>query len=377
MTVEGPTPARRTDNPYDQFITETQRQHRLLSVHWELSYRCNQRCTHCYLDVFSPHASVPHELTTAECLGILDDLATMGTLNLTLSGGEIFVRRDLFEIAEYARRKRFLLRLFTNGVAVTPAIADRIAALHPFAVEISIYSTQAQVHEKITRLARSFDLTTRAFRLLHERGVRTVMKTPLMHENVHEFSALKALAEELGARFRYDLTITPKDSGDSSPLMHRLTDEDLLWVTRQDPDPEFWLQRPDEPDQPLCNIARNALVIDPYGNIFPCVQVRIKAGNVRTQSLESIWKESTIWKELSSLTAERLPVCGTCGLRPFCLRCHGLALLEEGDLRAPSPVRCRQAFLRRQVLIEQGALPMNDSVPSYTQITTIPAGQIA
>jgi MoaA/NifB/PqqE/SkfB family radical SAM enzyme len=195
LSVEGPQAQvnGREGDLYQQMLGKLGREHRLFSVHWELTYRCNQRCSHCYLDVLPPNSDVPAELTTQECLGIVDQIADAGALNLTLSGGEILVRRDLFEIASHARARRLLLRLFTNGVGVTPLIADRIAELHPYAVEISLYSARPELHERITGLRRSWELTTRALRLLHERGVRTVMKTPLMHENVAEIDHLEAL----------------------------------------------------------------------------------------------------------------------------------------------------------------------------------------
>ena len=99
-------------NTYSQIVARTRQEHRLFNVLWELTYRCNQRCSHCYLDVLPPGADVAGELTTEECLRVIDALADLGALNLTLSGGEILARRDFFTIAGHARARRFLLRLF-------------------------------------------------------------------------------------------------------------------------------------------------------------------------------------------------------------------------------------------------------------------------
>ena len=247
MSVEGAQSEPSNVNLYNQIIDDTRKRHRLVSAHWELTYRCNEKCTHCYLDVLPPNAKVPGELTTDECFRILDEMADLGVLNLTLSGGEIFARHDFFPIAEYARIKGLLLRLFTNGILIKAEMADRIAALHPYAVELSLYSTRAKVHERITQVHRSWELTMRAFRLLHERGVRTVMKTPLMRENVREIFALEELAKELGAQFKYDPTITAKDSGALDPLEHRLTFADLVWLFQQKIDPAAWVNREIKP----------------------------------------------------------------------------------------------------------------------------------
>ena len=367
MSLDGPAHEPFAGDQYKQFLRESARQRRLLSAHWELTYRCNERCTHCYLDVLAPNAPAPDELNTEECLRLLDEMANLGVLNLTLSGGDILVRRDFFQIAEYARAKRFLLRLFTNGILIKPEVANRIAALHPYAVEISVYGADALVHDRITRVPRSFELSTRALRLLNERGVRTVMKTPLMRENIHQLGAIRNLARTLGAQFHYDITITPKDTGGLSPLKHRLSYADLVKLFRHELTPEGWVGRQVRPDQPTCGISQSALVIDPKGNIFPCVQTRTCIGNVREQSLESIWRESPIWAELGKLMLDTLPVCRTCELNSLCVRCHGLAQVEDGDLRGPAIANCHEALARRQVLVEQGALPPDFPIPAHLQ----------
>lgn len=372
MSVEGPNLDPTSDNIYNQILARTREQHHLFSAHWELTYRCNERCSHCYLDVLPADARAPDELTTDECLRVMDELAALGVLNLTLSGGEIFTRRDLFALMEYARAKRFLLRLFTNGIAITPARADRIAALHPYAVEISLYGACAETHEKITRRARSFALTTRALRLLRERGVRTVMKTVLMRENVHEFGALKALADQVGAEFRYDITVTPKDDGARTPLEHRIAYADLIGLFRDTLDPAEWVKRTIQPDQPTCNIATNALLIDPSGTIFPCVQARIPIGNVRAQSLKVIWEDSPMWQSFTNLTLDQLPICRRCELSTWCVRCHGLAQIEDGDLRGPASANCLAAMARRQVLVEKGVWPAGGGIPEHLRTNTTP-----
>ncbi len=366
MSVDGPesTPA---PNLYNDILAKTQKRHRLVTVHWEMTYRCNEKCSHCYLDVFAPHANVPGELSTEECFRLLDEMAELGALNLTLSGGEIFVRRDFFEIAEYARSKKFLLRLFTNGIMIKPDVADRIAALHPYAMEVSLYSVNPAIHDQITRLNRSWELTMRAVRLLRERNLRVVIKTPVMRENAHALDELKALADDLGAQFRYDITVTPKDTGSLEPLKHRINYQGLVSLFRKEIDPNMWIGRRVSDDYHTCGISMNSLALDPYGNVFPCLQTRFNAGNVREKSLKTIWELSPVWKQVGNLTLSELPICRTCELNTLCVRCHGLALAEDGDLRAPAMVNCREALARRQALIDRGELNADHPIPAHLQ----------
>ncbi|MBM3128548.1 MAG: radical SAM protein [Chloroflexi bacterium] len=368
MSVEGPSSIPEAASPYDQIVNQTRQQHRLFSAHWELTYRCNQKCSHCYLDVCPPQSAALDELTTAEAFRVIDELAALGALNLTLSGGEVLVRHDWFEIAQYARARKFLLRLFTNGILITPRVADQMASLHPYAVELSVYGADAETHDGMTQRARSFELVMRAFQLLRERGIRTWFKVPLMRENIQQFDALRALAESLGAVFRYDITITVKDDGGRAPLQHRLTYADYVWLFRKVIDPKVWVERTVTPETRMCGIAKNALAIDPAGNVSPCVQVRTRVGNVHEQSLREMWARAHAWNELGRITLNDLPVCRVCELQSVCVRCHGLALLEDGDLRAPAMINCLEALARRQVLIEKGALaPEKFPIPAHLQ----------
>ena len=103
-----------------------------------------------------------------------------------------------------------------------------------------------------------------------------------MRENVGEFKQLRALSEDLEAEFRYDITVIPKDNGASSPLRHRVSDDELLWFYGQEIDGSF-LPRKLKKDDHICMSGMNQITIGPYGVVYPCVQVRRVSGNVREQ----------------------------------------------------------------------------------------------
>ena len=111
-----------------------------LNVQLDLTYRCNERCIHCYLD-HHDHG----EMTTARKLRmLLEQMAEAGVFYLTISGGEILMRRDFFEILEYARELTFCIKLKTNGILIRKKEADRIKALGVESVQISIYSARSR-----------------------------------------------------------------------------------------------------------------------------------------------------------------------------------------------------------------------------------------
>src|SRR5579862_1797717 len=112
-----------------------------LGVHMDITYRCDERCVHCYLD-HEDHG----EMTTEEIKGVLDQLAEAGTFFLTLSGGEVFMRQDFFQILEYARSLLFCVKIKTNAFMIREKQADRLAELGIDGVQVSIYSHRPEVH---------------------------------------------------------------------------------------------------------------------------------------------------------------------------------------------------------------------------------------
>ena len=326
-----------------------------LGVQFDLTYRCNERCVHCYLD----HDD-RGEMTTAEIKDLLEQMAEAGVFFLTFSGGEIMMRRDFFAIVEHARRLSFCVKLKTNAVMIRQSEADRIQALALDSVQISVYSHRAEVHDAITRLPGSLKRTIEAVRLLVERGVKVVFANVLMRENFEDYPGVQALAAEVGAEYTIDPTITPKIDGDRSILGLNIYRAQLQQVLR-DPSllgasPEEFCARPDGPPAPQdaqkmlpCSASHTFCYVSPYGDVCPCVQFPLLAGNVRTTRFLDIWHHSPQMKEVRSITLSDLPVCSSCAHGGgSCSRCPGLAYME-GDMRGPSHQDCEKTFVRTGV----------------------------
>lgn len=318
-----------------------------LHVLYEVTERCNYACTHCYL----PHRG-DDELSTAEALAMIDGLADAGTMFLTLTGGEIFLRRDIFEIAEHARAREMVLRIFTNGWFVDDERADRLAALDPLAVEISLYGPDAVTFETVTQLEGSFARTCAAIRRLTARGVRVKAKTPVMSVNARRLAETEALAISLGADFQWDPLISPMDGGEKTPLSLRASDEDLaaVFAWEHARSPQGIQGDAKDLDSAPCSAGRGAAAVSPRGDVYACVAIKVAAGNVREKPFGEIWfSNEGILGSLRGITVAGLKSCANCEDRPYCPRCAGMAFHEEGSLLAPNLEACRVAAHRHAV----------------------------
>ena len=151
-----------------------------MSVHFDITYRCNERCVHCYLD-HDDHG----EMTTAEIKRVLDELADAGTFFLTFSGGEVLMRRDFFELLEYARQPdvRRENQDQRRDDSAKPE-ARRMLELGVDQVQVSIYSHRPEVHDAITKLPGSLRRSVEAIRFLTEQGLRVTIANVLMTANM-------------------------------------------------------------------------------------------------------------------------------------------------------------------------------------------------
>jgi AdoMet-dependent heme synthase len=322
-----------------------------VAVHLDVTYRCNERCVHCYLD-HDDHG----EMTTAEIKDVLDQLADAGVFFLTFSGGEVFLRRDFFELLEYARRLLFNVKIKTNAVMISKADAQRIRALGVDTVQISVYSHRPEVHDAVTNLPGSFERTIKAIRFLSEQGLKVTIANVLMTWNLADQAGVQELCAELGVHYTLDPTITPMMDGDTSILALRIPGEELKDVFRNPalvPNMEEFCAPPKPPSADdlegySCSAGHSFCYISPYGDVFPCVQFPLPSGNIRRQKFLDIWNHSPELNEVRSIKAKDLTVCSSCSHVSSCTRCPGLAYLE-GSMRGPSSADCEKSFYRTGV----------------------------
>jgi len=347
----------------DGLIRRTVQRHLPWSVHVDLTYRCNERCIHCYLD-HEDHG----EMKTPEIKNVFEQLAESGALFLTLSGGEIFLRADLFELLEFARSLHFDISLKTNALLIDAERARKLRELSVRKIQISIYSADAEVHDAITKVRGSLERTLAAIRFLQAEGLKVKIACPLMKQNLMAYRNVQALAAELGVPYVLDMTITPKMDGDMGLLQLRSSTKELLPILQDaslnpracSTDSSDAVSFPTGSatssgiesqayDDIPCSAGHNSCYISPYGDVFPCVQMPVATGNLRKQSFEDIWFRSAEMNRVRAVRESQLPVCSQCSIRKYCERCPGLAQMEGGDLLSAYERACEMAEMNARI----------------------------
>ncbi|EGV15844.1 radical SAM protein [Thiocapsa marina] len=342
----------------------------LHSATLELTYSCNLDCFFCYNDTDAQ--GVP--LSFEQYRRLLEDLAEMQVLFLTLTGGEPLAHPRFFEIAALARTLGFALRVKSSGHAVRGEIARRLRdEVNPMDVEMSLHGATPTTHDRQTRVPGSFERLVENIEGMRAIGLRASLVSTLTAWNADEIEAMYDLAERLEVRLRWQGPVSPRDNGDREPLSIQpsVAQWDRWQVVatvrnappvaaecegadgQQDSAGDALVRDMHGDEEPYhCGIGGGDILIDPFGNLYPCLHVRWSAGNLHEQSVKEIWAgEKGAFRrarDLSVATAKRFATERPTQLNAP-LYCPGVELKLQGEQpeRAAVPLSTLQGELAR------------------------------
>jgi mycofactocin radical SAM maturase len=314
---------------------------------WELTYACNLACVHC---LSSSGRRDPRELTSEECMAIVDELQRLQVFYVNIGGGEPTVRRDFWEIVDYATARRVGVKFSTNGSRITAPAAARLAAADYVDVQISIDGASVDVNDAI-RGAGSHAVALRAMDHLAEAGFGPFkVSVVLTRRNAGELDLLKALADRYGAQLRLT-RLRPSGRGADvweelrpTAAQQRAVYEWLLDQGEQvlTGDSFFHLSAYGQklPGLNLCGAGRVVCLIDPVGDVYACpfaIHEQFLAGNVRQEGgFTSVWRESDLFLDLRR--PQSTGACGSCGFYDSCRGgCMAAKFFTGLPLAGPDP----------------------------------------
>lgn len=348
---------------YSDTLQRTWQENILFNALIELTYRCNLNCFICYND--SALKGAP--LGTEQYFRFFDDLRELGTLNLTLSGGEPLAHPDFFTLGRKARDMGFLVRVKSNGHALHGRLAQRLRdEVDPFMVEVSLHGATAAVHDRQTRVPGSFVKLIANFRGMREAGMRMKLNCPLTVWNEHEIDGMYAIADDFGVQFQIDPQITRRDDGDLAPLdvspsregiaRHYEVQRRRIAALVKSQGSRTAEAAPAEAEakpastlpEKHCGAGSSTIIVDPYGNVYPCVQWRRKIGNLHEESIRAMWHQSTELAEVRRISSDVKQMVDAQGTQGFSF-CPGTAEQETGRATNIYPVARVLLDMRRKI----------------------------
>ena len=367
-------------------------------VSWNLTYRCNLACEHCYLDaggtplVGTENFADRSELGTEECFRVIDEIAGFAPECLTiLTGGEPLLRRDILEIVRRASERGLWVVVGTNGVSITENLARRLAEAGARGLSLSLDALDPDRHDRFRKVRGAWRNTVEGAEILNRTGLPFIVQTTAGSHNLGELDAIADFAHDrLAAKVWNLYFLVPTGRGqfvsDITPAQYDEVLASLYRIQRKydrrmlvnakcaphyiktvlenagaetDPIPTDARLRQGYDGQaesarapswsgasPIrtysggaggCPAGTHYMGIRPNGDVTPCPYLPVFAGTLRSSSLADLWTSSELFTGIRRRTSLG-GRCGACEMNGHCGGCRARAYGMTGDLMAEDPL---------------------------------------
>jgi radical SAM protein with 4Fe4S-binding SPASM domain len=354
-------------------------------VSWNLTYRCNLACEHCYLDaggtpqVGTENFADRSELGTEECFRVIDEIAAFAPECVTiLTGGEPLLRRDILEIVKRAAERELWVVIGTNGVRITENLANRLAEAGARGLSLSLDALDPDRHDGFRKVRGAWRNTVEGAQILHKTGLPFIVQTTAGSHNLGELEAIADFAHDrLGAkvwnlyflvptgRGQFVSDITPAQYDEVLASLYRIqTKYKGRMLVNAKCAPHYIktvLENAGSQIDPIpdadsgnglsglsqirtysggaggCPAGTHYMGIRPNGDVTPCPYLPVFAGTLRSASLADLWTSSELFTDIRRRTSLG-GRCGECEMNGHCGGCRARAYGMSGDLMAEDPL---------------------------------------
>jgi radical SAM protein with 4Fe4S-binding SPASM domain len=325
----------------------------------EVTSRCNKRCIHCYIPNEKKNRGKDMELSLL--LRVLDEARDMGTLQLTLSGGELFMHKDIDIILRHARKNDFSISILSNLTLLTDKHIELLKEINPSLVQGSLYSMKAEEHDAITLVKDSFEKTKRAIEQLVVADIPVQISCPVMKLNRKSYKDVLIYANNLRTKAYTDFIMMAQTDYNTNNLAQRInleeTEELLSDMLQFDLETTLKLE-PKSIDiekykkMPVCGVGVDSICLTSNGDYYPCAGWQgMVVGNAYKQSLKEVWENSEHLKMLRTITNGSFSDCIVCEARDYCAMCMVRNFNENnGDIFRITKHFCDVAFLNKKMV---------------------------
>ena len=267
-------------------------------VQWSITGRCNYKCRHCFMSAPNYHGE---DLSMEQCVYILDEMEKCGIRNVSLTGGETLIFKDLIPLLdEMKKRKIHCPTIYSNGALVTEELLEELLQ-HGFHPNFHISFDGVGWHDWLRGIDGAEEAAIQAFKLCQEKGFTTSTSMCLHRHNIDSIGASIDLLESLGCKHIKMNVATPAGEW-ANEKEHFVSWEEayeavlnylpsfiaegkkisaqFCMILDYDKDRDLWRvpverypSREDSFQRPSCGAMRSGMYIGPTGNILPCMSI--------------------------------------------------------------------------------------------------------
>jgi radical SAM protein with 4Fe4S-binding SPASM domain len=293
------------------------------------------------------------ELSADQWLEIIRQAKDNGLLFLLLTGGEVFLRRDFFDIYEPLTRMGLIITLFSNGTLITREIAERLGQAPPNRVEITLYGATAATYETITGVPGSFAACCEGIESLVANRIPLGLKTTVTRYNVDELEDMRQMAHKWGLPFSGAWALSQRPDGQPSEAENcRLPADECVELEATDRASAVeWSEAAlrelpaDNHYNFYCKAGKAAYVVNSSGDMNACLLLPEPSARPIESGFKAAWTQVVEYVDSAPAPS---PACLCCDARVYCGRCPAWSFTENGTLTDPVPYWCEIARARKR-----------------------------
>jgi heme b synthase len=337
--------------------------HPLRMIAWELTRSCNLACGHCRASAErGPYAG---ELTTEECLRLMDEIASFSKPVIILTGGEPLLRPDIFDLAQYGSEKGFRMVMATNGTLITEETIKEMKASGIQRISVSLDGPTPETHDTFRMAKGCFEGSLRGIEMAKKGGIEFQINTTITQANLHLIPDILHLAVDLGAAALHIFLLVPTGRGkglkdqEISALDY---EKNLHWFYEQRDQvplqlkatcaPHYYRILRQRAKKEAKKITSNEFGLDAMtrgclggisfcfishvGQVQPCGYLELNCGNIREKPFQEIWVNGEVFQNLRNTDGYH-GKCGRCDFRKVCGGCRARAYETSGDYMSEEP----------------------------------------
>lgn len=331
----------------------------LTNLHIEITSKCNERCVHCYI----PHDNKVNHIETDLFYNILEQCKEMKLLHLTLTGGEPMLHKNFSDFLKKCKEYNLSVNVLSNLTLLNDEIIEEMKANRLLGVQVSLYSMDSKIHDAITQIKGSFEITKNAILKLIENDVPLQISCPIMKQNKNSYRDVLNWAKIHNIHVGCDYVIIARCDHTTQNLRNRLSINDIKEVINEkivnEPkylelmEEESEKKKNNTPDDIVCSVCHSSICIADNGNVYPCAGWQgYVVGNVNETSLKDIWNNSRKVQYLRGLRKRDFPKCIQCLEKNYCTMCMVRNANEHplGNPLAVNEFFCNIAKINRELV---------------------------